>query len=381
MKQSESVSSPLSPLMRVFAVLVALAVLALTIAACGGDDEGDGTATASTEGESSSSLSGQIAGAGASSQEAAMQAWVATFQDQNPDVTISYDPIGSGGGREQFIAGGTSFGGSDSVMDEEELPKAQERCGGPDNLILIPGYISPIAIAYNIDGVDELNLSPEILAAVFKGEITEWNDPAIAEDNEGTELPDQRITVVHRSDESGTTENFVDFLSQAAPNVWDFEVSGDWPVKGGEAAQGTSGVVSAIGAGSGTIGYADLSQVGDLKSVNVGVGEDFVAPSADAAAQIVDVSEPVEGGGKFVYAYDLDRDTTESGIYPISLVSYEIACTQYDSAEEADIVKGFLGFLFSEEGQQVAADAAGSAPISAAVRTQAEEAVAAISGS
>lgn len=382
MNQTEGVSSPLSPLKRALVVLVALAVLALTIAACGGDD-GDGTATASdtattTEGETSG-LSGQIAGAGASSQEAAMQAWVATFQDQNPDVTISYDPIGSGGGREQFIAGGTAFGGSDSAMDEEELAKAQKRCGGADNLIFIPGYISPIAIAYNVDGVDELNLSPENLAKVFKGEITQWNDPAIATDNPDANLPDQRITVVHRSDESGTTENFVDFLSQTAPNVWDFEVSGDWPTKGGEAAQGTSGVVSAIGSGSGTIGYADLSQVGDLATVNVGVGNEFVAPSAEAAAQIVDISDPVSGGGRFVYAYDLDRDTTESGIYPISLVSYEMACTQYDSAEEAELVKGFLGFLFSEEGQQVAAQHAGSAPISEAVRGQAEAAVAAIS--
>ena len=377
MNKTGSVSSPLSPLSRAFAVLIALAVLAVGVVACGGDGS-DGTATASSAGEPSS-LSGEIAGAGASSQEAAMQAWIATFQDQHPDVTIAYDPIGSGGGREQFLAGGTSFGGSDSVFDEEELASAAKRCSAADNFILIPGYISPIAVAYNIDGVEELNLSPETLASVFKGEITKWNDPAIAADNVDTEMPDQRITVVHRSDESGTTENFVDYLSQAAPDVWDFEVSGDWPIKGGEAAQGTSGVVSAIGAGSGTIGYADLSQVGDLGTVKVGVGDDFVAPSADAAAQIVDVSERAPVGGRFVHAYDLSRDTTESGIYPISLVSYEMACTQYESAEEAEIVKAFLGYLFSEEGQQAAAEHAGSAPISNALRGQAEEAVAAIS--
>lgn len=380
MNQQESVSSPLSPLQRAFAVLVAIAVLALTIAACGGDDSGDTTvAVDGGSAENGSELSGEIAGAGASSQEAAMQAWIATFQDQHPDLTVAYDPIGSGGGREQFLAGGTTFGGTDSVFDDEELAKAEKRCGARDNVILMPGYISPIAIAYNIDGIDELNLSPQTLAAIFKGEITQWNDPQIAADNPDAELPDQRITVVHRSDESGTTENLADYISQAAPNVWDFEVSGDWPVKGGEAAQGTSGVVSAIRSGSGTIGYADLSQVGDLGTVSIGVGNDFVSPSAEAAAQIVDVSETTPLGGRFVYAYELSRDTTESGIYPISLVSYEMACTQYDSAEEAEITKAFLSYLFSEEGQSVAAEAAGSAPISDALRSQAEEAVDAIS--
>lgn len=380
MKQTHSVSSPLSPAARILAAVLALAILTLTIVGCGGKEDGATAAgKGSAETDSGSDLSGQIAGAGASSQEAAMQAWIATFQEVNPDVTISYDPIGSGGGREQFIAGGTAFGGSDSTFDEEELPKAHERCGGADNLIFIPAYISPIAVAYNLDGVEELNLSPDTLAAIFKGDIENWNDPAIAANNPDAQLPDQRITVVHRSDESGTTENFVDFLAQAAPQVWDFEVSGDWPLKGGEAAQGTSGVVSAIRSGSGTIGYADLSQVGDLTTVNVEVGGEFVGPSADAAAQIVDVSEPVAGGGKFVYAYELSRDTTEPGIYPISLVSYEMACTSYENVEEAEIVREFLAFLFSEEGQQVAAEAAGSAPISDAVRSQAEEAIAAIS--
>jgi phosphate transport system substrate-binding protein len=381
MNKQERVSRPLGPAGWLMAIVLAAGVLAFVFTACGGDDDGSATAAdtpSQTGSTTTAAASGEIAGAGASSQEAAMQAWIATFQGQNPDATVTYDPIGSGGGREQFIAGGTSFGGTDAALDEEELAAAAERCGGIGNVIEIPAYISPIAVAYNLDGVDELNLSPETLARVFKGEITAWNDSAIAAENPDRELPDQRITVVHRSDESGTTENFTDYLSQAAGKVWTFEVSGDWPVKGGEAAQGTSGVVSAIRAGSGTIGYADLSQVGDLSVANIGVGNEFVAPSAEAAAQIVDISEPVAGGGRFVHAYELDRDTAAEGIYPISLISYEIACTRYDSAEEAELVKAFLGFLFSEEGQQAAAGAAGSAPISAAVRAEAEKAVAAI---
>ena len=123
-----------------------------------------------------------------------MAAWIEGFQEANPDVTISYDPVGSGGGREQFIAGGTQFGGSDSALKEEELTRAQDRCGGADNLVEIPGYISPIAVIYNLDGVENLQLSPATLAKIFDQEIEPWDDPAIEADNPGVELPDERIT-------------------------------------------------------------------------------------------------------------------------------------------------------------------------------------------
>src|SRR5215218_6768737 len=101
-------------------------------------------------------LSGEVAGAGASSQEAAQQAWIAGFQQSNSGVTITYDPVGSGGGREQFVAGGTAFGGTDAAFADEELTGAQKRCGGPDNLIEAPVYISPIAVIYNLEGIGDL---------------------------------------------------------------------------------------------------------------------------------------------------------------------------------------------------------------------------------
>jgi phosphate transport system substrate-binding protein len=309
-----------------------------------------------------------------------MEAWIAGFQSANPDVTISYDPVGSGGGREQFVAGGTAFGGSDAALEEDELTGAQERCGGPDNLVEYPGYISPIAIVYNLEGVEELQLSPDALAGIFAQQITTWTDPAIAETNPDADLPDERITPVNRSDESGTTENFAEYLAAVVPDVWDFEVDGNWPVKGGEAASGTSGVVDAVGAGNGTIGYADASQAGDLGVAGIGVGDEFAQPTAEAASAVVAASEQTEGGGQYSFTYDLARDTTESGTYPIVLVSYEMACTQYDSQEEADLVKGFENYILSEEGQQAAADNAGSAPLSQELRDEFQPAVDAIGG-
>lgn len=362
---------------RRLAMISAAAVLAvgsLAAAGCGDDDSGSATSGGG------SSLSGQIAGAGASSQAAAQEAWIAGFQTANPDATVTYDPVGSGGGREQFVAGGTAFGGTDAALADDELTGAQDRCGGVDNLIEIPVYVSPIAIAYNLPGVEGLNLSAETLAKIMKGDITTWNDQAIAADNPDANLPDERITVVHRSDESGTTENFAEYLAAVAPGVWTYDVSGDWPVKGQEAAQGTSGVVDAIRSGDGTIGYADESQVGDLGVASIGVGNEFVAPSPEAAAQILDASPQTDDPGQYVFTYNLERDTTASGTYPIVLVSYAMACTQYDSADEAGLVQGYLNYVISPEGQQTAAGAAGSAPLTDAQRELYQPAVDAISG-
>jgi phosphate transport system substrate-binding protein len=355
---------------RLIAIAVSLALLAVGVAACGSSDSG-----------SSSSLSGQVAGAGSTAQEAAQEAWTAEFENENSGVTISYDAVGSGGGREQFIAGGVAFAGSDAALEEEEgeLSKALDRCK-PGQLIEIPAYVSPIAIVYNLEGVESLRLSPETLAKIFNQEITSWSDKAIAADNPGVELPDTRITPVNRSDESGTTENFTDYLSQVVPSVWTYEVSGDWPVKGGEAAQGTSGVVEAVSAGDGAIGYADASQAGELGVATIEVGGEFVEPSAEAAAKILEESPEDKSiaKGPYMFPFELDRKTESQGTYPIVLVSYLIACTEYGSASEAEIVKGYLEYAISPEGQEVAAENAGSAPLAASLTKKIEPAVEAI---
>jgi phosphate transport system substrate-binding protein len=366
----------LSTTTRTAAVSAALAG-SLALTACGAANEGSATSPEAGGGSSAEQLSGALVGAGASSQQAAMQGWSAGFSSLQPEVTLSYDPVGSGGGREQFIAGGTDFAGSDAALDEEELTAAEERCGGSD-VFELPNYISPIAVIYNLEGVDELNLTPATIAGIFSGAITNWNDPAIAADNPDATLPDQPITPVHRSDDSGTTTNFTEYLSAAAGDVWTSEPDGEWPLPGGEAASGTSGVVSAVTAGAGAIGYADLSQAGELGVASVQVGEEFVAPSAEAAAAVVENSPAVEGRGEYDFAIEVNRQTEGSGEYPIVLVSYHVGCVQYDDQAKADLVKAFMGYVISEEGQQAAAEAAGSAPISDALREQAQGAVDAI---
>ncbi|MEO3750695.1 phosphate ABC transporter substrate-binding protein PstS [Streptomyces sp. B6B3] len=354
---------------------VIVAVSALALAACSSDNEeanGDG----GTDG-GSSGLSGTLDGVGASSQQAAQEAWVVGFNGTNPDVQINYSPDGSGAGREQFAAGGSDFGATDSYLtdDEGELSAATERC---TDVVEVPLYVSPIAVVFNLENVDSLNLQPATIAQIFNQEITNWNDPAIAEDNPDVDLPDQAITPVNRSDESGTTENFVEYLSITAPDDWTHEVSGDWPVSGGESAQGTSGVVSAVEGAQGTIGYVDASQAGDLGTAAIGVGEEFVEYSPEAAAAVLEVSERVEGRGEHDFAYDLARDTTEAGVYPIVLVSYGLACTTYDDADTGELVREYFSYIISEEGQATSADRAGSAPISDELRQQIQPAVDAI---
>ena len=307
-----------------------------------------------------------------------MQAWQAGFSGVESGVTVNYDPVGSGGGREQFLAGGVDFAGSDAPLDDDELAQAADRCGD-SGVFEIPDYISAIAVVYNLPGVEDLNLAPETLAGIFRGDITTWNDPAIAADNPDAELPDTAITPVHRSDDSGTTKNFTDYLNKVAGDVWTDEPDGVWPLSGGEGANGTSGVISAVSGGEGTIGYADDSQAGNLGIANVGVGSAFVAPSPEAAAAVVEGSQLKSGRGEFDFAYDINRETTSADEYPVVLVSYLIGCVQYDDQQTADTVKAFVGYVVSDEGQQAAAEAAGSAPLSSSLRDQAQGAVDAIS--
>jgi phosphate transport system substrate-binding protein len=337
----------------------AAVVLSMAVAACGAANEDTGSSE--SDGGSGSSLSGSLNGAGASTQTVAQQTWKAAFEGENPDATVNYDPIGSGGGREQFLAGATQFGGSDAYLDDDEISQVPETCG---EYIEYPVYISPIAIAYNLEGVDGLKLDADTLARIFAGDITTWSDDAIAATNDGVDLPDTAIVPVHRSDDSGTTENFTDYLNKVAGDVWTEEATGEWPISGGESAKGTQGVVQAVQAGDGYIGYADASQVGELGVAEIKVGDGFQGPSAEAAAKIIDESERVEGRGQYDYAIDLKRDTAAEGTYPIVLASYALACTTYADQETADLVKAYLSYTVSEEGQQAAADASGSAPLS-----------------
>ncbi len=342
------------------------AIAALTLAGCAANEGGSG------------SLTGTLNGAGASSAGSAQEAWIAAFQTANGGVTVNYDPSGSGAGRESFFSGAVQFAGTDSSLSDEELALTSPQCVADAGFFEVPVYVSPIAVIFNVDGVDALNLAPATIAGIFKGDITNWNDAAIAADNPGVTLPDLAITAVHRSDDSGTTKNFSDYLSKNASAVWDAEVGDAFPYSAGEGASGTSGVVDAVTNGIGTIGYADASKAGDLGTASIKVGDAWVAHTPEGAANVVALSPRIDGRSATDMAVAIDRTLTDSTAYPLVLVSYLIGCNDYQDDVVGALVKAYASYLTSADGQSTAATSAGSAPISGAVLDEAASITAAI---
>ena len=347
----------------------------LVLSSCAANEGG---APAETGEAPASSLSGVIDGAGASSQGSAQETWIAAFQTANADATVNYDPSGSGAGRSAFIAGGVDFAGSDSALKDEEIAGGFAGCVADTPIVQVPAYISPIAVIFNIEGVTELNLDSATLAGIFAGRITSWDDPAIAALNPGTTFPAAAITAVHRSDDSGTTKNFSDYLSKTAPEVWDAEPADAFPYSGGEAAQGTSGVVDAVTNGKNTIGYADASKAGGLGTAAIKVGDEFVDYTPEGAAAVVEGSPAASNATETNLAITLDRTTTDPTHYPLVLVSYLITCTEFADPGSAELVKAYLEFVTSEAGQAEAAASAGAAPLSASLSAKVHAALAAI---
>lgn len=367
---------------RTAAAVCTMALMTTMLAACGDNATGSatGTGSAATSAPASGSasaapVSGEFAGAGASSQKSAVEAWIAGFQADNPDAQIAYDPSGSGAGVTSFLQGNVLWAGSDASLDDDQVSQSKDRCANGTTAFDIPVYISPIAIVYNLsdaglNGSDtHIHLSPENVAKIFDGKITKWNDDAIKAENPDIDLPDLAITPVYRSDKSGTTKNFQNYLSQAAGDAWSYEPGENWPATAGQGASGTSGVISTVNQAQGTIGYADASQAGSLGTVAVKVGDEYVPYSAEAAAKVVDASpEDADAAGDNRVVIKIDHATTASGAYPVVLVSYDVACPAYESATDAQFVKSWLTYVVSEDGQNTAAQNAGSAPMSDTLR-------------
>ncbi len=334
-------------------------------AACGDNTAASESTSATKDGVAS--LTGEYAGAGASSQQTAVEAWIEGFRSQAPNATVAYNPSGSGAGVSTFLTGSTVWAGSDKALSAEEIEQSKSVCAS-GTAFDVPVYVSPIAVAFNLDGIStagkHVNMDAATIAKVFNGEITRWNDPAITEQNPGLDLPNLTITVVHRSDKSGTTLNFVSYLKDVAPSAWPHDLSENWPNEVGQGAKGTSGVVSTIKQANGTIGYADFSQVGDLGTIAVKVGDDYTPISADAASKVIadsPVDTSVDGDNRIVI--DINHKTAATGAYPIVLVSYDIVCPAYKESNDATFAKAWLTYVTSAEGQKAAQDAAGTAPL------------------
>ncbi|QAY58771.1 phosphate ABC transporter substrate-binding protein PstS [Microbacterium protaetiae] len=342
-----------------------VAASTLVLAGCAANEASADGSGPSPTGDSSAALSGTINGIGSSAQGTAQQAWIAGIQTANPELNINYDPQGSGAGRKSFISGAADFAGSDAALSDDELAGTFAMCADGTSAIDLPVYISPIAIAYNIEGVDELKLDAATIAGIFSGTITRWDDAKIAALNEGVSLPDAAITVVHRSDDSGTTQNFTEYLAANAADVWTEEPSQTFPFAVGDAAKGTSGVAEAAKSAKNSITYIDESGAAGLSIAQLKVGDTFVKISADGAAAVVADSPLVTGRAAGDLAIAINRTDTQDGAWPLVLVSYLIACQQYQDADKGALVSSYIQYVAGDAAQQAAAAQAGSAPLSA----------------
>lgn len=361
-------------LVRSIAALSGIVMLA-SVAACGDNTAATTDNSSSSDSTSKSTpISGNFSGAGASSQQAAVEAWIAGFQGTNPEAKIAYNPSGSGAGVQTFLTGATAWAGSDKALADDEVEQSKSVCT-EGTAFDVPVYISPIAVVFNLKGVSDagkhINMDAATIAKIFDGKITKWNDPAIADQNKDLKLPDTAITVVHRSDKSGTTQNFVSYFKDVTPDNWTYDLSENWPNEVGQGAKGTSGVISTVKQADGTIGYADFSQVGDLGTVAVKVGDKYNEISAEAGSKVIGDSkqdDTVKGDNRIVIK--INHATEAEGAYPIVLVSYDIVCPAYKDTKQAEFAKAWLTYVTSDEGQKAAQDAAGTAPLPSSLKSE-----------
>ena len=281
----------------------------------------------------------QLNAAGATFPYPMYSKWFNEYHNQHPEVQINYQSIGSGGGIRQVVAGTVDFGASDGPMTDEQLAQAKTK------ILHIPTVLGAVVPAYNIPGVkQELKFTPDVLANIFLGKISNWNDPAIAKANPGVSLPNQPIIVVHRSDGSGTTYIFTDYLSKVS-NDWKSTVgkgtSVKWPVGlGGKGNEGVAGMVRQM---DGSVGYVELIYAlqnkiayGSVKNV---AGEFVKATLESTTAAAASVkSMPADFRVSITNA-------PGKGVYPIASFTWLLIPQQFKEGSKAKIVKDFLTWM------------------------------------
>lgn len=357
-------------------VPVVLTAGAIALAGCGSDNSSSGgnsssagstssAPAASTTGGGGSTSStapaggggtpacgtGTLSSDGSSAQKPAIGAWIAGYQKQCSQANISYAGQGSGEGITGFTQSQIPFAGSDSHLKPEEQGPADKRCGAGAKAIDLPMVATPVAIIYNLKGVKSLTLTPDELAKIFSGKISKWNDTAIKATNKGVALPSTSISTVHRSADSGTTDNFTKFLDAQAKSDWPYGTGKAWKAPGGQGGKDSTALVSAVKANDGGIGYVDGPDAtkNDLTPAKLDTGSGPVAISKTTVGAALTKAKIVQTGQDI--EVDINYGLKQAGAYPAILVTYEITCTKGLPATQAKFVKSFLTYTASTAGQ------------------------------
>jgi phosphate transport system substrate-binding protein len=305
-----------------------------------------GGAIASAVGAPAQGGSATLNGSGSTFQQPYNEAVTGAFKQKNPNVTINYSGGGSGKGRQDFSDQVVDFAGTDAPYSAADAANVK---GG--KYFYFPTVAGPITVSYNLSGVKKLQLSAETLAKIFQGDIKTWDDPAIKADNPGVKLPSTAITVVHRSDSSGTTQNFTGFLAAAAPTAWTLGTGStvSWPADQ-QSGQGNPGVGQIVKSTDGAIGYVDFSDAKALKlkfaSVKNKAGK-FVAPTVKATTAAV---EKAQVNADLTYN---PLNAAGASAYPIASPTWILVYQNYSDAAKATALKNFLNYIYGN-GQKAA---------------------------
>ncbi|MET0136441.1 MAG: phosphate ABC transporter substrate-binding protein PstS [Kibdelosporangium sp.] len=348
---------------RPIAVVGLIAAGALALTACGSDantpaSQGNGSGAAAPTATSPVECGGKksLVAEGSSAQKGAMDVFVQAYGNKCAGQQLAYTPSGSGNGVKQFNGGVSDIGGSDSPLKEgAEVTAATARCKSNPawNLPLVFG---PVALAYKLDGATDVALTPDVLAKIFSGTVKTWDDAAITTANGGKALPAKPITVVYRGEESGTTDNFQQYLAAAAPSVWTKGAGKKFNGGVGQGAQGSSGVADAIAAADGTIGYIEWSFAQDkkLSMAKVDSGAGAVELTAESAAAAIKDAKVKGTGNDLVLDLKALYASKAAGAYPVMLATYEIVCSKGYDADTTKAVKAFLTVAATDAQAQLA---------------------------
>ena len=310
----------------------------------------------------------RLTGAGATFPDPVYQRWFEHYGKRH-DVRINYQPLGSGAGIRQFVQGTVDFGASDGPMSDAEIAEI----GG--NVIHLPTVIGAVAVTYNLPalGATRLKLDGPLIADLFLGRITRWNDPRIAAANPGVALPAEDVVVVHRSDGSGTTFVFTDYLAKVSPE-WAEQVgtrtSVRWPV--GLGGRGNEGVTAQVKQLTGSIGYVELAYAtaNQLPAAEVkNRGGRFIVPNVASVTAAAATTMITPGGDLRVSITDPEG----SEAYPIASFTWLLVRRRWNDPARSAAMKGFLEWMTTPEAQQIGTElgyAPLPAPVAAIVRNE-----------
>ena len=343
----------------------AFVAMALSLAACSSSSTSTSSTPATTSSGSASAsagnLSGTLNGSGSTFQLTYQQAAIQSFKTVQPGVTVNYGGGGSGKGRTDLASGVVQYAGSDSTIP------AADQSQFKGTVLYFPVVIGPISVAYNLSGVTTLKLTPTVIADIFQGKITNWNNSAITSINSGVTLPNQAITIAVRSDSSGTTQNFSLFLEKAAPN-WTLGSSSTikWPGTA-RAGNGNGGVAQIVKSTPGAIGYVDYS---DAKATGLSSAEvqnkagNYVAPSPESATAAAD-GTTVEPNLTFHAVW-----APGAQAYPITYQSWVLCYQAQSNSNNAAMLKAYVGYLIGAGQQQLTG--LGYAPLPSSLQQMAQ---------